>query len=241
MIIEMMRAIEKDKRSIAAAAEAKAGSTTNSRKVAQSVPEGPIGRLHSRLTRVVQVLDVPMAILGVLYVFVYALDVFYPSPVSATIDLVLWVVFAIDVVLRFLVTSSVSKFLLNNWLEILAVVIPQFRAARAIRPLIGLKRFARVVRSRSQRVASYTVMLLPLAVFVAGVAFADVEGYGPEQFSDAMWWAIVTVSTTGFGDVIPQTDGGRIVGSVLMVFGVGIFASAAAILADWIQGERAEA
>lgn len=239
MIIEMMRAIEKDKRSIAAAAQV--GSTKRVKKVTPSIPEGPIGRLHNRLTRVVEVLDVPMAILGVLYVFVYALDVFYPSPVSSTIDLVLWALFAADVMLRFLVTSSVSKFLLNNWLEILAVVIPQFRAARAIRPIIGLKRFARVVRSRSQRVASYTVMLLPLAVFVAGVAFADVEGYGPEQFSDAMWWAIVTVSTTGFGDVIPQTDGGRIVGSVLMVFGVGIFASAAAILADWIQGERAEA
>lgn len=236
----MMRAIEKDKQSIAATKSKKPATTRDSVGHAPS-PSGPFGRLHARVSRFVDVMDVPMAILGVLYVFVYALDVFYPSPISATIDLVLWIIFAIDVLLRFLVTNSIAKFLLNNWLEILAVLIPQFRAARAIRPLIGLKRFARVVRSRSQRLASYTVMLLPLAIFVAGVAFADVEGYGPEQFSDAMWWAIVTVSTTGFGDVIPQTDGGRIVGAALMVFGVGIFASAAAILADWIQGERADA
>lgn len=235
MIIEMLRAMEKDQAKKKTAPTRQRSSTPTTSEILG----GRFERLHARLTRIVAVMDVPMAVLGVLYVVVYALDVFYPSPITATIDYSLWVLFAADVVMRFLITDSVLKFAMTNWLEILAVIVPQFRAARAIRPLIGLKRFTSLVRSRSQRLASYTVMLMPLAVFVAAVAFADVEGYGPDRFDDALWWAIVSVSTTGFGDVVPLTDGGRIVGACLMIFGVGIFASAAAILADWIQGEKA--
>lgn len=194
---------------------------------------------HARVTKVVRKTDVPMAIVGVLYVVVYAIAVLYPNPIVETIDFIFWGMFAVDLLLRFLVAESLSKFVLKNWLEILAVIVPQFRAVRAIRPIIGLKRFTTLVRSRSQRLAFYTVALLPLAVFVAAIAFMDVEGYGPERLNDALWWAMVTVSTVGFGDVIPATDGGRIVASILMVFGVGIFASAAAFIADWLQGEKA--
>lgn len=194
---------------------------------------------HVALTRFVRVMEVPMAIIGVLYVIVYAVAVLNPNPIVVVVDYVFWGIFAVDVLIRFLISDSIPKFLLQNWLEILAVVIPQFRAARAIRPVIGLKRFASLVRSRSQRLAAYTVALLPLSVFVAAIAFMDVEGYPAERFNDALWWAMVTVSTVGFGDVIPATDGGRLVGAALMVFGVGIFASAAAIIADWLQGEKA--
>ena len=41
--------------------------------------------------------------------------------------------------------------------------------------------------------------------------------------SDALWWSVVTITTVGYGDRYPVTDGGRIVASVLMIAGVGLF------------------
>jgi len=50
---------------------------------------------------------------------------------------------------------------------------------------------------------------------------------------DALWWAIVTVTTVGYGDLYPVTVEGRVVAVVLMVAGVGTFATLAGALASW--------
>jgi len=39
-------------------------------------------------------------------------------------------------------------------------------------------------------------------------------------FGDSLWWAIVTVTTVGYGDIVPQSSGGRLVGAMLMLAGV---------------------
>jgi voltage-gated potassium channel len=57
----------------------------------------------------------------------------------------------------------------------------------------------------------------------------------PEDFSsipDAMWWAIITVTTVGYGDVVPITPMGKILGSLLGLIGVGMVALPAGILAS---------
>lgn len=42
------------------------------------------------------------------------------------------------------------------------------------------------------------------------------------SFGDALWWAVVTVSTVGYGDVVPETASGRLVGAVLMLTGLSL-------------------
>ena len=42
---------------------------------------------------------------------------------------------------------------------------------------------------------------------------------------NALWWAVVTLTTTGYGDVVPLTAGGRMIGSVLMISGITVLAS----------------
>ena len=59
---------------------------------------------------------------------------------------------------------------------------------------------------------------LSLAVVAAILEWAIDPGIG--TFRDSMWWAVVTVTTVGYGDVVPTSSGGRLVGALLMLAGV---------------------
>ena len=75
----------------------------------------------------------------------------------------------------------------------------------------------------------------------SGTAMHFVEGKAqPEAFGtipDAMWWAISTLTTVGYGDVVPITALGRVIGGVVMIFGLGMFALPIGIIATGFSQE----
>jgi voltage-gated potassium channel len=64
-----------------------------------------------------------------------------------------------------------------------------------------------------------TVASLIILRFERGAAGANIT-----SGADAFWWAVVTITTVGYGDYVPVTFFGRILAMVLMTFGIGIFA-----------------
>ncbi len=87
-----------------------------------------------------------------------------------------------------------------------------------------------LVVARSQLAESTLLMGIAVAFLVAtagGMAIvmveAPAEGSNIKTGADALWYAIVTISTVGYGDRFPVTLGGRIIGSGMIVVGVGIF------------------
>jgi voltage-gated potassium channel len=63
------------------------------------------------------------------------------------------------------------------------------------------------------------VMILGIAA-VAGVLANFLSPAGFDSLGDALWWSAQTVTTVGYGDVVPESSGGRLIGLFVMVFGV---------------------
>ena len=86
-----------------------------------------------------------------------------------------------------------------------------------------------------------------IVVFTAGFGMYHLEHeVQPEVFSsvyDGLWWAVVTLTTVGYGDIQPVTAGGRILATVAMFAGIGVIGSACGIMADALReagaGEQA--
>ena len=78
------------------------------------------------------------------------------------------------------------------------------------------RRIEKLTIVRAVRMVAFVA--LSLAVVAAVVEWAVDPGIG--SFRDSLWWAITTVRTVGYGDVVPTSTGGRLVGSVLMLAGV---------------------
>ena len=82
-------------------------------------------------------------------------------------------------------------------------------------------------------------------MFLSAYAFYQFEKEVNAQVSsywDALWWAICTVSTVGYGDIVPETGLGKITGAFLIIFGVmfflGFMAALASILSTLIATEE---
>jgi voltage-gated potassium channel len=81
-------------------------------------------------------------------------------------------------------------------------------------------------------------------VYAASLAVLDVERHAPgaqiTSFGDALWWAISTVTTVGYGDLTPVTFGGRLIAVALMIAGISLLGVVTATLASWIVERVAE-
>ncbi len=64
------------------------------------------------------------------------------------------------------------------------------------------------------------------------------ENKGIRHFGDALWWAITTVTTVGYGDVTPVTPEGRLVAVVLMLAGIGVIGVFTATVASLLFEEQ---
>ncbi len=101
---------------------------------------------------------------------------------------------------------------------------------------------ARVISNERAPIASVLILFAILLMIAATAAHMFERVRQPEQFGSlpgAMWWAVVTLTTTGYGDVVPVTVGGRIVGAMLMIAGIAVLALMTGVLATgFAQEER---
>ncbi len=78
---------------------------------------------------------------------------------------------------------------------------------------------------RLRTVLSLILFFIVLFGFIFFITEPDVK-----SFSDGLWWALVTITTVGYGDITPMTSIGRLVASALMFLGLGLIASLTAVI-----------
>jgi voltage-gated potassium channel len=127
------------------------------------------------------------------------------------------------------------------------VAAADMRSLRALRLLrffrvLKLGRYSRSLRQmqgvfkekKEQLFVSFFVLALCVLIAATGIYYLE-RDVQPEQFSSipqSMWWAVTTLSTVGYGDTYPITEGGRVFGAVLAILGIGVFGVPAGIIAS---------
>jgi voltage-gated potassium channel len=111
-----------------------------------------------------------------------------------------------------------------------ARIIRVFRGVRAIRDLL---RFANEKRAEATLLSAVFMALLVMIVASILVIQLEAPTGNIKTGQDALWWAMSTTSTVGYGDLYPVTSEGRLLGGVLIVVGVGLFGAFTAFVAGW--------
>lgn len=196
--------------------------------------------------------DVPLTAAATLFLVAYAwpiLDPDLPAPWPSACRLVTWtawLLFAVDYLARLALSNDRLLFVRRNLLDLAAVALPLLRPLRLLRLVTLLSVLNHYVgRSLRGRIAVYVAGYTSLVVFVASVAVLDAErghkGANLVTFGDALWWAITTVTTVGYGDHYPVTATGRFVAAGLMLAGIALLGVVTASLASWLLDRAAQA
>ena len=130
-------------------------------------------------------------------------------------------------------------FLFSMDLRVLRV-LRLFRFFKLARYSPALQTLWRVVRSESRALLGALLVMVSLILFAATGIYYIERAAQPEVFGSipaAAWWALSTLTTVGYGDVVPVTVFGRLFGGLIMIFGLGMFALPIAIIATGFAQE----
>ena len=103
--------------------------------------------------------------------------------------------------------------------------------------LIGDKTLARLNRAvASGRIIPYLVGLMFLIMFAGALAVHFLSPHSFSSFGDALWWSATTVTTIGYGDVVPGTSGGRVIAVFVMFISVATVSFTTAVITATFVG-----
>jgi len=154
---------------------------------------------------------------------------------------------------RWWIADDRKQWMKSNWLDLVVIVLlssPVLRMLMALRVahLIPALRLGALIRSNKDRLIRMLLLSgdsLPVAAaMVFGLVFAFgtltfllEHGQNPQfgQLPDGLWWAFVTLTTVGYGDVVPITPGGRIVAVMTMVIGIVVYSLVVANLTVFLE------
>ena len=221
-----------------------------------AVPRG-LSRSQDAYDRFSAAVDLPLTVLALLWlpVLVVPLVAHLPSTVGSSLEVVdycVWAVFAVEYLVKLYLSPSRRWFFTHHLVDLAVVALPVLRPLRAAR-LVRTVRFLRAgvvlanALGRGRAIVTHRglhfVLLVVLGIILAGAALAlgfELRAHGSNinDYGDALWWAIVTTTTVGYGDRYPVSAGGRGVAVALMIVGIGLIGILTATVASYFVEDQ---
>lgn len=179
--------------------------------------------------------ELTMGVLAIVYLIAGFAAEGPEGAAMVVVEGVLTAVFVAEFAARFLAAPNRSAYVRTHWIDLVALipVMRQFRILRLLRLLRLVRTFAGLHRALlhveqifgNRQIATIAVVWLAILVLTSFGMYVAENGVNKTITSplDALWWGVTTMTTVGYGDVIPVTPEGKLAAGVLMILGIGLF------------------
>jgi voltage-gated potassium channel len=220
-------------------------------KVAGSKPSGGA---HDVVDDIERATRYPMTVLGIAWLVITIIILTASANGSVSTVLVgalfvAWTVMLVEYLVRLVVCPDRRAYLKRRWVEPATVLVPPLQGWH----LFGIEEMCLLLHEGELRVEAvlkhhslFRVLIAAFATLLLGawlVLLFDEHAKGSllHSYPDALWWAIVTVTTVGYGDRYPVSLGARVVAIVLMLVGIGLIGVLTATVASMFIKEHTDA
>ncbi|MEZ2388298.1 potassium channel family protein [bacterium RCC_150] len=183
----------------------------------------------------------PLLIAAVIFLGAYSVQVIANTE-AVVVEILIWgtwAVFVVDYIINLVLAPERGRWFVRNLHELGIVALPALRPLRLLR-LVSILRVVHRIGGTALRgrVLIYVLGAAALLIYAGALAALDAEENTPGSnlttFGDAIWWALTTITTVGYGDHYPVTFLGRCVAAGLMIGGVAVLGVVTASVASWM-------
>lgn len=199
-------------------------------------------KMTAKEQRVEDWFEIPMIVVTLLLIITLAVPHLFSLTqhwiyVFNFLNLLIWSTFYIELFVKIYVAKSKMESIKRNWYLVIITVIPLFLPFRLMRlsRLFGLVRFLRIqkfveelrdnVRNSIYRI-EYILVSFVAFIFSSAFVMWQIESRldgSINSLSDALWWSFITITNVGYYDIVPSTEIGKIVGTVVSLLGTVLF------------------
>jgi len=214
----------------------------------------PSGGRHDLVDSIERVTKYPLALLGIAWLVIAIVVLTNDLNGSASTILVgslfaLWAIALAEYAIRLVITPDRRGYLKRRWVEPATVAMPPLQGWH----LVGMEKMSLLVYEGELRAETvlkhhslFRVLIAAVGTLFLGawlvLLFEEkAKGSNIHDYPDALWWAIVTVTTVGYGDRYPVSGGGRVVAAILMLVGIGLIGVLTATVASVFIKEHTDA
>lgn len=210
------------------------------------------------LRTIVGITEVPMIVLGFIWLGLLVLELLDKTgKVLERLGIAIWVIFILDFLLKFIISATKIKFIKENIVTIISLIIPAFRLLRIFR-LIRLLRFSRGLRlvkvigsfnrgmralssTMKKRALGYVIILSAIVILIGAaglMAFEREVNDGFKNYSSSLWWTAMLLISMGTENW-PVTPEGRTLCFLIAIYGLAVFGYVTASIASFFIGRDA--